>query len=277
MLKYEDKQDGPSLPAEQVHVTPEELATAVAMLESRRQGTSGTLTIGQAVEELSLEAVPGDILREVEAQREQIRKQQRTTSARRRWSFSLLFSLFCLMGFSIYSVTGSGPSIQDRMTPGTAPYNLESQILALDSKSGKPTLSTLAEAPSDQTLYCSAGAIEVAAMSRNAQMGLEPQRGISQRTADINWPIVKHGKDFYVRGWVLIPLSKEAARLTDVEVFNKPSLPQLGSHPQQVTFKLDLHTSLVGLEYQRLRPSGIGEFVFHNPRLTVHTYEKWQP
>ena len=269
------KQDQPEEQAATVRVTPEELAAAVAALESRKQGASGTLTIGNAVEELALDAAPEDILREVEARRERGRRQTQARAGRRKWALSLASSLLCLMGLGIYSVTGSSSSIQDRMTPGTAPFNLEPRLLALDRTSRHPVISTLAEAPTDKTLYCDSYAIEVAAMSRNAQM--EPQREIIQSGADMNWPVVKHGKDLYVRGWIRLPLSREAAKLADVEVFNRPDLPQLGPAPQQVSFKLDLHTSLMGLGGQRLSPDGASKFTFHGPRLTAHTYEKWQP
>lgn len=61
-----------------VRVTPEELAAAVAALEARKQRASNTITIGDAVDELSLDNHPDDILREVQSQRA-----QRTSSRRK--------------------------------------------------------------------------------------------------------------------------------------------------------------------------------------------------
>ena len=269
------KHNLPEEQAAQVRVTPEELTAAVAALEARKPGTSGTLAIGDAVEELSLDNTPEDILREVKARREHLQKQSRHFTRKRKWAVSLSLSLVCLTGFGIYSVTGNSYPDSSQLTPGVPPSALESGILVRNSLSQTATVTTLAEAPTEKTLYCSPDAIGTAAMSRNAQMG--PRREISQSIAELNWPIVKHGQEIYVRGWTSVRLSPQAARLADVQVFSTPSLPTLGAHPQPITLKLDLHTSLVGLGYQRLSRNGPGYFVFHNPRTTPHTYEKWQP
>ncbi len=269
------KQDLLEEQAAQVRVTPEELTAAVAGLEARKQGNSRTLAIGEAVEELSLENTPEDILREVKARREHLQNQSRRLVRKRRWAVSLSLSLVCLTGFGIYSVTGNSYPYSSQLIPGAPPSTLEAGILVRSSPSPSSPITTLAEAPAEKTVYASVSALETAAMSRNAQIGSE--REIIQSTAKLNWPIVKHGPEIYVRGWTSARLTSQAARLADVEVFNTPHTPALGHHPQPITLKLDLHTSLVGLGYQRLSPNGTGCFVFHNPRLTPHTYEKWQP
>ena len=272
MLKQEIN---PEEQAAKVRVTPEELVAAVAALEARKQGASVTIAIGDAVDELSLDNSPEDILREVQARREGVRGRQRTASRRRKWVISLAASCFCFTGFVVYGEVSNHYPDSSQIIPAATPFALEPRILALDPAASRRTISTLAEAPDGKTIYCNADAIEAAAMSRNVQRG--PQQEISQPPAELNWPVVKYGKDLYVRGWVRMPLSKEAAKLADVEVFNRPNLPQLGPDPQQVTFKLDLHTSGVGLGYQMLKPDGTGEFMFHDPRFTAHTYEKWRP
>jgi hypothetical protein len=268
------KHDQPEEQAAKVRVTPEELAAAVAALEARKQGASGTIAIGDAVDELSLDSSPEAILREVHARRESDRGRLRAASRRRKWAISLAASCFCFTGFVVYGEVSNHYPDSSQIIPAATPFALEPRMLALDPAAPRHTISTLAEAPDGRTVYCSVAAIETAAMSRNVQMG--PQREISQPPAELNWPVVKYGKDLYVRGWVRMPLSREAAKLADVEVFNRPNLPQLGSDPQQVSFKLDLHTSLMGLGGQRLRPDGTGEFTFHDPRLTAHTYERWR-
>ena len=270
MLRHDQEEQ-----AAQVRVTPEELTAAVAVLEARKQGASRTIAIGDAIEELSLDSSPEDIFREVQTRRECVRGRQRTAAWRRKWAISLAAFCFGFTGFVVYGEVSSQYPDSSQLVPAAVPFALEPRILALDPAAPRRTISTLAEAPDGKTVYCSVDAIETAAMSRNVQMG--PQREISQPPAELNWPVVKYGKDLFVRGWVRMPLSKEAAKLADVEVFNRPNLPQLGPAPQQVSFKLDLHTSLVGLGGQRLRPDGTGEFTFHDPRLTSHTYEKWQP
>ena len=81
MLKQMEDQAEPTA-ASEVRVTPEELATAVAALEARKQGSADTIAIGDAVSELSLNSTPDDILREVESQRE--RKSSSRNNKRRR-------------------------------------------------------------------------------------------------------------------------------------------------------------------------------------------------
>ena len=270
MLKHENapqaQPQAPSQCAAQVRVTPEELAAAVTALQIRKEGQPGTIAISDAVEELGLDGSPEEILKEVEAQRRSAHKRLSFTSRKRKWLAGLSLSLLCFSGFGIYSATSTGAFDDSGLTPGTQPYNLEPHTLAVVSAAPKPIVFTLAEAPEGKTLYCTPYDIEMEAASRNAQ---EPRPNVSQPVTEMNWPVVKYGKDLYVRGWVRMPFSKEAAKISVVEVFNKPALL---ANPQQVTLKLN---GWAGLGYQRLEPDGAGVFVFHNPRLTAHAYEKW--
>jgi len=288
MLKHENAQEAPTQTAAQARVTPEELAAAVTALEARRQGTPDTPLISDAVTELSLTNTPEDILREVQARRERKIKQVRRTAIKRKWAATLSLALLGLTGLGIYSVVSSGSTDDThpewgQIIPATTPFALEPHVLALDPASPKHTIATLAEAPDGKTVYCSLDAINTIARCRNRQWGTERQ--ISQWPSELIWPVVKHGRDVFVRGWIRQPLSKEAAEIADVPVFNTPHLPELGPTPQQVTFKLDSHISGVGLGGQRVNADGSPTFtakgdlafVFHEPRLTPHAYEKWQP
>ena len=271
MLKHEDNPQSPSPSAAKVRVTPEELAAAVTALQIRKEGSPGTIAIGDAVDELGLDVSPEEVLAELERLHKRTREQTQTALRKRKATVLASFLLLCLSGFGLYSATGGEALDSSRIAPGTAPFNLEPDILALNTASATPIVTTLTEAPFGRTLYCSPDAIERAAVSREYQT--EPQRPLNQSLPEMTWPVVKYGKDLYVRGWISMPLSKEAAKISDIEVFNKPYLPQLGSHPQQVTFRLE---GYAGSSYQRLNPDGTGEFIFHNPHTTAHTYEKWQ-
>ncbi len=269
MLKHEDNPQTQPPPAAQVRVTPEELAAAVTALQIRKEGQPGTIAIGDAVDELGLDVTPEEVLAEVQARRKATPKEERRPRGQR---FVLALGIAgILLGVGINSgILTQAQSSQ--LVPGTEPYHLEPRTLALAPVSSKPVIMTLAEAPDGKTVYCSPHAIYVAAMSRNTQ---ETQPEIRGPVTEMNWPVVKYGKELYVRGWIRSPLSKAAAKLLEVEVFNKPSVLQLGATPQQITLKLDLQTSGVGLGYQRLNPDGAGELVFHEPRLTARAYEKW--
>ena len=55
MLKHEDNPQISSQSAAKVRVTPEELAAAITALQIRKEGQTGTIAIGDAVEELGLD------------------------------------------------------------------------------------------------------------------------------------------------------------------------------------------------------------------------------
>lgn len=255
--------------AAQVRVTPEELAAALSHLDAGRAGQDGKIAIGKAVEELSLDATPEEVLRAVEAARQQGVRRRRN---RRRGLAALFMGLAIVSGFGVYGQVSNHYPDDSQIVPASSPFAMEPRILALDPAPSRQTVSTLAEVPDGKTVYCSVDAIDRAAMSRNVQMG--PQREISQQITELNWPVVKYGRDLYVRGWIRMPLSKQAAKLSDnVEVFNTPKMPQLGAAPQQVTFRIDRE----GLAYQRLNADGTGRFTLHSLQVTAHTYENWRP
>jgi hypothetical protein len=266
MLKHEDIPQTQPSSAAQVRVTPEELAAAITALQIRKEGQPGTIAIGDAVEELGLDVTPEEVLAEVQAKRQTTPNTKRLMHGRR---FILALGVAgVLLGIGINSsILTQAQSSQ--LIPGTNPYHIEPDILALNPTLPKPVVTTLAEAPDGMTVYCSPHAIEVAEASRNVQ---DTQAGVNEAVTEMNWPVVKYGKDLYVRGWMRVPLSKEAAKISTVEIFNKPNLPQIGTNPQPVTLRLD---GWAGLGYQRLNPDGTGVFVFRNPRLTTHAYEKW--
>jgi hypothetical protein len=84
MLNHTENETEP-VPAAQMRIKTEELARAVAAIEARRQGEAqalvGTLVIGEAVEELSLDMTPEEILAEVKAQQEEQREQEEQKEA----------------------------------------------------------------------------------------------------------------------------------------------------------------------------------------------------
>ena len=77
MLKQTEHTETPATNAASVRVTPEELAAALAHLDAGRAGQDGRIAIGKAVEELSLDAAPEDILRAVEVARQQGARRRR--------------------------------------------------------------------------------------------------------------------------------------------------------------------------------------------------------
>ena len=90
MLQHEEERQA-DVPAAQARVTAEEFARAVARCQARReeaaQHLEGTVTIGEAVRELGLEATPEEILEEVQASRDR-RARQGPWRLRRRFAWA---------------------------------------------------------------------------------------------------------------------------------------------------------------------------------------------
>jgi hypothetical protein len=74
MLKQEHPEEQT---AAKVRVTPEELAAAITALQYDQNGSDDKIAIGDAVNELSLDATPEDILQAVYVRRQQQKKQRR--------------------------------------------------------------------------------------------------------------------------------------------------------------------------------------------------------
>jgi len=72
MLRHEQTQEQTAIPAAKVAVSAEELAEALSALESRRERSvpADSITIGEAVSELSLSYTPEELLAEIQARRQ---------------------------------------------------------------------------------------------------------------------------------------------------------------------------------------------------------------
>lgn len=75
MLQHEPQEQTPEIPAAQIRVTSEELAQAINALEASKDAAArhltGTVPIGEVVQELKLEATPEEIWAQVQRQRAQ--------------------------------------------------------------------------------------------------------------------------------------------------------------------------------------------------------------
>lgn len=170
-----------ALPAGRVRVTPEELAAALAALEARKQGASGTIAIGDAVDELSLDNTPNDILREVETQREQ---RARTRKRRRRSWLGFAAALVALgVGTGeLLSHTHHRPAITT-VAPQTSP---------------------LADVGDEQPVYVDThGLQQIIEGTMPAQVQTYP---FSQ---GIRWGLIKHGGKVYVQAYTLRASEKQ--------------------------------------------------------------------
>lgn len=259
--------------AAEARVTASELAGALASLESRKAASGGTLPLGEAIAELSLDATPEELLAEVEAQRAQIGEVTRRLSVGRQRSglvasMAALLLLSGVMALGTVALTGS-PSVPRVVESDTS---FQGKILVRDqSDNGDPLVRTLAEVPAGRTVRASADAVYWSAVFRESHVG--PGRPFSQTESSLTWPVVKLGGELYVRGWVRERLSNEAARLTTVAVYNTPDTPTLGPHPIPVTVRLTYDMFGDGPSHESR--SGAERFFFAKLRPNKYAWAKW--
>lgn len=176
MLKQTEHAETPTPNAAQVRVTPEELAAALSHLEAGSAGRDGKIAIGKAVEELSLDAAPEDILRAVEAARQQTARRRRN---RRRGLTALLAGLA--------AVSGLGMVVFERL-PRAVPA---APVVAVPSN-------TLFALKDDQTAYVDThGLKQIINYKSPSHIQTYPH------SKGIRWGIIKHDGGVYVQAYTL--------------------------------------------------------------------------
>lgn len=179
ILKQTEHADEPTVSAAQVRVTPEELAAALSHLETSSAGRDGKIAIGKAVEELSLDAAPEDILRAVEAGRQQSARRRRN---RRRGVTALIAGLAAIGGLGAAKVV---------LSPRTVPAAPVVTVVAAP-------VSTLAALKDEQSAYVDThGLMQAIHGAPAAQVQIYPD------STGVRWGIIKHGGKVYVQGYSL--------------------------------------------------------------------------
>ena len=173
MLKHEDGPELLSPPAAQVRVTPEELAAAVAVLQANKEGMAETISIGDAVEELSLDATPEEILKAVEARR----KQRSSSSRKRRRSWLALAAALVTIGAA---------GIVFRPHSQTAPI----------TPAASPSINSLADVKEGRLVYVNTHGLEqIIGGEKPAQVQ------VHKDNQGVQWGIIKHSGRIYVQAY----------------------------------------------------------------------------
>ncbi len=173
MLKQTEHADAPAPSAAQVRVTPEELAAAISHLDAGRAGQDGKIAIGRAVEELSLDAAPEDILRAVEATRQQTARRRRN---RRGGVVALFAGLAAVGGLGVWGferLPRPAPAIP--VVPQTLSALGEGQSAYVDTRGLKQIIDRIY--PTQIQTY--------------------------PNSKGIRWGIIKHGGRIYVQAYTL--------------------------------------------------------------------------
>lgn len=176
MLKQTEYAETPAPNAAQARVTPEELAAAISHLEAGSAGRDGKIAIGKAVEELSLDAAPEDILRVVEAARQQTARRR---ASRRRGLAALLAGLAAVGGLGVW--------VFERL-PRAVPA---APIVAAPG-------GTLAALKDEQSAY-----VDTRGLKQIVERITPSQIQVYPHNKGVRWGVIKHGGTVYVQAYSL--------------------------------------------------------------------------
>jgi hypothetical protein len=260
MLKHEDSQETPLQTAAQVRVTPEELATALSRIEARKDAgqrhADGTIPIGEAMQQLGLEATPEEVLAEVQVGRRLATTQKKRPTHRQRLALLSGIGLGIIVLVGWWSVphpdaSQALPTVSATLSPpqtAPKPISLDPNLTVGDASD---KIVVLSEVGDNQPVRCYYG-----------DGSFQP---FSVDGSGASWTLIKHSGRVYVRG--LMPrISGQALQRDGTDI---STLDSSG-------FVVPITLPLNGFQVMPEVGSNV-EFHAVNIRLDKHAYEKWQP
>lgn len=258
MLRQETNETIPPTAA-QARVTPEELAAAITRLEARKDAgqrhLEGTIPIGEAVQQLGLEATPEEVLAEVQAGRRLATPEKRRASVGKR--LVLLLGLcgillgLALDGNGLREMQSHPAAVSTDVSHMARPISFDPNLLVGDA-TGR--LVTLSEVGDNQPVRCT--------FDNEASFF----RQYLPANAQASWTLIKHGGKVYVRGRAL-RVSPGVFSSLGLDVTNVVNDPQ---YVVPVTLPLSGFQVLANV-------GNDGLFHAQNIHLDKHAYEKWKP
>lgn len=255
--------------AAQERVSAFELASALAAIETRRTAAAhfeaGTITVGEAIDQLNLDLAPSEVLTEIRAQREQKADEAEARRKRRnrRWVAALV-PITLMSGFFPLTalILGRGtiqPPIAETAVRREETRVFRPQVLRVrdkNTKTGMVTIRTLSEVENNRS-------VTVASSDLMAQFVLDPKDDFVVSTQSVSqsadWTIIKHNGVAYLRGYVGAPMSSAALSSGEVIVCNRPRTPAgflIGPNPTPITLRLDGLRGTTDSAYQVSGPGG---------------------
>ena len=256
MLK-QTKSETEQTPAAKVRVTPAELADALAVLQSRKDGDMETISLGEAVQEFNLDETPDEVLKVVQARRDQMQNEQansRRKKKRTRWLVLAAAVIAAdptlrILEFSYYTHAQSAATTQ-AASGMRHPIALDPNLLVGEA-SGKVVM--LSEVGDNQPVRCT--------LDGNSG-GFGPY---SPSSVDTYWTLIKHNGRVYVRGRVQSLSTKVLARDGTAVISPSPDVRSDGVIVP-ITMPVD------GFDAEAISASG---FHAQNLHLDKHAWEKW--
>ncbi len=246
MLKHEDATQTSPSPAAKVRVTPEELAAAVTALQIRKEGSPGTIAIGDAVEELGLDVTPEEVLAEVQAKRQ-------VAKPKRRRDYRALACAFACISVLVFSRAIPAPNRAGIPSEQPAQIQINPNMLQVKDDTGRQAY--LSEVGNNHVFQCRMGGGHTTALDYQPNNLTVPE-----------WTLIKHDDQFYVRGWM--PRVSDKVLKTDGVFFSNDKNPQF---PIAVTFPIR------GFKVCYSTGDEDGQETLHatDIHLDSHAYEKW--
>lgn len=243
MLRQEQEVETPSLPAEQVRVTPEELSQALASIEERKQAEAsrlaGTIPIDQAVSELHLDSTSDEIWAEVQAQRaraaaaqrEHTRREQRQqkqaaqqaqaarpqfVAPRRLQGWTRFIAPLVVLWVLVHN--GIIPHFWSHPTHAAAPI-----------------LRPLAQIPDGKEVYADDAALAQISAGKPAA-----QITVSEAATGNRWTMVKMGSHVYLRGYIAHADSLQSLQGSALHIYNDSDSGELKRElTSNITLRVD--------------------------------------
>lgn len=226
--------------AARVRVTTRELADAMASLQARKEAAArrmeGSIPLGEAIQELQLDATPEELLAEVQAQRARVPKPARSSV----WAMlaALVPASVFLIGFTVAHLSDGAsappaPIMVSTPTPSTLTISAPPATLVQDNSGPTPVLRTLGEVQNERPVLCALSQTDSSVAFVNFSNPAS------------TWTLIKHDGRVYVRGW-MANMSRQAMATGDVEFFSRKADVVLGSAPIPVTLRLDRLRCLPG-------------------------------
>lgn len=208
MLKHEDNPTSEPLPAAKVRVTPTELADALAVMQARKEGDLDTIALGDAVHDLNLDETPEDVLRVVQARREEVQREQATS--RRKTKRTRWLALTAAM-FAVFPVTHLLRT--HGQTHSASPAAIATPAVIAEAL---PEMQTVSAVPNEQEFYADAHAL-----AQMFQKAPAEQIIVHRTQADPMWSLIKHGGKIYLEAYTP-PISENQLKQKHAVLYSVP-------------------------------------------------------
>lgn len=213
-MLHQEQSDTPITPAAETRVSAKELADAVAALQARKEEAArrveGTIPIGQAVQELGLDATPDEILAEVQAQRLPQRRAPWPKRHRR---------LTAIAGVGLALIVWAGWFGPQPRPDGSMPAVTNTTPFVASYAPPPSFVQTLAEVPDKHPVLCTSAQLHTLLHNPRPSLSRILVQDFRLSDRDANWCLIKHHGQLYLHG-AMMNMTDEAMRVGGIRLHN---------------------------------------------------------